>query len=89
MKESIVLLKSIKRGYYSDNAEERINSKGGFLMREGAEYTYDIDPNWSNGEGFYYHGTHIILEKDIDWTMFCKKSEYYIIIDELRKKLAE
>lgn len=89
MKEPIVLLKAIKYGCYSDNLEERENSKGGLFIQEGATYTYGLDPNWANGHGYYYCGTHIIMERNIDWTMFCKQSEYYEIIDRVKKQLIE
>lgn len=89
MKEPIILLKAIKRGCYSDSPEERANSKGGFLMQEGATYTYGLDPNWANGQGYYCCGTHIIMERDVNWAIFCKQSEYHEIIDRVRKQMLE
>lgn len=87
MKEPIILIKAIKRGCYSDNPEERANSRGGFLMREGATYTYGVDPNWANGKGYYCCETHIIMEEDIDWDMFIVQSKYYELINKVKKEL--
>ena len=89
MKEPIVLIKSIKNGCYSDDPEERENSRGGFMMPAGATYIYGQDPTWANGQGFYYCGTHIILEKNINWSIFCKQSEYHEMIDRVRKQILE
>lgn len=87
MKEPIILIKDIRKGCYSLDEKERAESKGGFLMKSGAKYIYAVDPNFNYGKGFYYCGTHIILEQDIDWSMFISESKYYALQERIKKEM--
>ncbi|MEK0338453.1 MAG: hypothetical protein QQN41_13575, partial [Nitrosopumilus sp.] len=62
MINDIVLIKSIKRGCYSDDSNERDNSSGGFYMQAGSIYRYYEGP-----PDYYAHETHIIYVEDINW----------------------
>ncbi len=90
--ESIRLIKDIRQGCYSHDPEERRNSGGGFLMPAGAVYDYFPEYTQSSGKPYPSHyacGTHIIYERDIDWTMFIKASKYDEFIDKVKREFDE
>ena len=88
--ENIRLIKDIRQGCYSNDPIERRNSGGGFLMPAGALYDYFPEQIQSTGKPYPAHyacGTHIIYERDIDWSMFIEASKYDELMDKIKHEL--
>ncbi len=85
--ENLILIKDIRQGCYSNDPEIRKNSSGGFMMIAGATYSYGVDPKWNGGKGFWYCGTHIISEQDIDMRDFIPASKYEEFLTRIRKEI--
>lgn len=85
--EQIRLTKDIRQGCYSLSQDKRENSVGGLMIGAGSLFSYHPEKIQKSGYLYPPHyacGTHIIMAKDIDWSMFIEASKYDEFIDTVK-----